>query len=156
MTIKITLSVKDDKRVWEQILRNMAGANDRGVVTGIFKGDISEYAHHNEFGAPNANIKKRPFMRNAFDKNQESYAKMFSDMWQDVTGPTHTRVTGWLTRIGIKARNDIIQTISKGGFHKNAPSTIASKGSSKPLVDTGDMQRAITFFVGNIKKILSK
>ncbi len=154
MTVKIGFTVKDDRTEWNRVLSNMAGANDQGVVTGIFKGDISEYAHHNEFGT--IHIPKRPFMRKAFDQNEDSYLEMFKTMWFQQVGGELKSVRTHLVRIGVKARNDIIKTISRGGFERNAPTTVAAKRSSKPLVDTGDMQRAITFFVGNTKNILKK
>jgi hypothetical protein len=36
---------------------------------------------------------------------------------------------------------------SKNGWAPNAPSTIAAKGSSRPLIDTGAMRKSITFVV---------
>ena len=156
MTVKIGFPVTEDLATWDAILSNADQVGNNAVVSGIFKGDISEYAHHNEFGAPRANIPKRPFMRNSFDQNRQKYEKMFADFYTLWSGGTRVNVLTSLVRIGVESRNDMIKTISRGGFRANAPSTVLAKRSSKPLVDTGDMQRASTFFVGSVAKVMNK
>ena len=49
--------------------------------------------------------------------------------------------------LGVKAEEIIQQAFETGGFGRwpaNKPSTIASKGSSAPLIDTGQLRRALT------------
>jgi hypothetical protein len=50
-----------------------------------------------------------------------------------------------LNRIGFIAAGFMKQNLSTGKWAANAESTIARKGSSKPLIDTGEMRRAITW-----------
>lgn len=45
---------------------------------------------------------------------------------------------------GLLAERSIRQTITKGDFRPNAQLTSELKGSSRPLVDTGDMRAAVT------------
>lgn len=51
------------------------------------------------------------------------------------------------TRIGLQGVAEIRRSIRAGEYEPNSAATIALKGSSKPLVDRGDLQRAITFEV---------
>jgi hypothetical protein len=37
----------------------------------------------------------------------------------------------------------------KNGWPENSPITIAAKGSDKPLIDTGELRKAITYVVGD-------
>jgi len=47
------------------------------------------------------------------------------------------------TRIGLDAERQIKEDITGGKFDKNSPITTAIKGSSRPLVDTGELFKAI-------------
>ena len=52
-----------------------------------------------------------------------------------------------LQRIGLWAQSEIQQRISDGIPPQNAPYTINKKGSSTPLVDTGQLRSSISFKV---------
>lgn len=54
-----------------------------------------------------------------------------------------------LAKAGVLAANSVKRflTDSENGLAPNAPSTIARKGSSTPLIDTGQLRRAITSVV---------
>jgi hypothetical protein len=52
-----------------------------------------------------------------------------------------------LPAAGLGAQEALRQTIGSGSFVGNAKSTIARKGSSMPLIDTGIMQASATFAV---------
>lgn len=45
--------------------------------------------------------------------------------------------------IGIVLQDEIQQQITKGNFVPNAPSTIKRKGSSRPLIDTGNLRQSV-------------
>jgi phage gpG-like protein len=52
-----------------------------------------------------------------------------------------------LTRMGIACEKAIQEAFRSSGFgtwRENAPSTIQRKGSSAPLIDTGQLRRSIT------------
>lgn len=46
-------------------------------------------------------------------------------------------------RVGLDAEREIKEDIAGGNFAKNSPITVAMKGSSRPLVDKGDLLKAI-------------
>ena len=43
---------------------------------------------------------------------------------------------------------DVIQeSITEGAWEPNAPSTVAKKKSSKPLIDTGRMRQSVNYII---------
>ena len=56
----------------------------------------------------------------------------------------HLKVGVALARLGIQAADDIRSEITSLSLPANSPVTIAIKGSSNPLIDTGEMRAAVT------------
>ncbi|MFN3506212.1 MAG: hypothetical protein ACK4ZU_01965 [Allorhizobium sp.] len=52
-----------------------------------------------------------------------------------------------LRKLGIKAQGDIQEEITSLQSPPNAPSTIAQKGSSNPLIETGELRASVAFKV---------
>jgi hypothetical protein len=52
-----------------------------------------------------------------------------------------------LSKLGIMAQGDIQGEITSLSTPPNAPSTIRRKGSSNPLIDSGEMRGAVTYKV---------
>lgn len=104
---------------------------------GIF---VAQVARYNEFGT--LNIPMRPFFRNAINKNiKKWYATLQNAINQNAT-PSKA-----LSIVGEVARADIIQSITDLRTPPNAESTIKSKKSTNPLIDTGLMRRSVTYKV---------
>lgn len=102
-----------------------------GRVDGV---DILDIAIWNHFGTQN--IPARPFMHDA----AINYADMIGAAMAHVAtkvqlGAATADVA--LATIGQMHQDQIAETIRSGNFTPNAPSTIARKGSSVPLVDEG-------------------
>lgn len=60
-----------------------------------------------------------------------------------------------LGRAGVIAANGVKEYITEHEFTPNSPVTIAKKGSSHPLIDSGQMRASITFMrqpIGSVKK----
>lgn len=111
-------------------------------------GDLSllEVAALHEFGAPDAGIPQRSFIRAGVDKNlpvirQTQHALAVQVMRGQATLPVA------LDRLGAKVAALLQNRIARGIDPPNAASTIARKGSSKPLVDTGQLKASITWKV---------
>lgn len=96
-----------------------------------------------EFGAPSRGIPPRPFFRNMIAQNSPQWPKAVGDLLKS-TG-YDAQKTLEMTGEGIKG--ELQQSIVSTNSPPNAPSTIAQKGSSKPLVDTGHMLNSIDFIV---------
>ena len=83
-------------------------------------------------------IPQRSFLRSTFDENQDNVISMYANrfnMTQSLLRAAED--TGDYLAMLVRAK------IDNGNFTPNAPSTIRSKGSSRPLIDTGRMQGSI-------------
>ena len=91
-------------------------------------------------------IPERPFMRNAMRNNSKKYIEaMRSSAAKLIEGKTTLRTV--MQKLGIVASGDIQKEITTLTTPANSPVTIALKGSSKPLIDTGEMRASVTFKV---------
>lgn len=146
MVTTVTMSGGDGlRRTLERIEKSLATASelDVGFLSGPSYPDgtpVAQVAADNEFGNPARGVPPRPFFRNMVDSRKNEIApelaielkKTDLDMAPalDATGMT---MEGWLR-----------QSIMATNAPPNSPATIARKGSSKPLVDTGLMIGSIS------------
>lgn len=121
------------------------------VKVGIIgDGDNAMIATIHEYGAPKAGIPERSFIRRTFanedviKQKKEMCAKLSK---QILAGKME--VGQALGLLGAFGANAVKRTIDDGeGVPPPLkPATIARKGSSRPLVDTGQMRNAITWEV---------
>lgn len=89
-------------------------------------------------------IPERPFMRNALRNNSRKYTAALAKSAQQILRG-EVAVSTVLSKLGIMAQGDIQQEITSLNSPPNSPVTIALKGSSKPLIDTGAMRQAVTW-----------
>jgi hypothetical protein len=116
-----------------------------GFPAGKVDGDIVSRAIWNHFGTSRG-IPSRPFLLNAMRKNRAKYlSAMKSAAKKILRGEEGTEMT--LRRLGILAQGDVQSEITDLRSPPNAPSTIKKKGSSNPLIDTGEMRQAVTYKV---------
>ena len=103
------------------------------------KGDVSvaQVAYWNEYGT--ATIPARPFFRNTIAEKQDEWADNAASILQHTDGDVGMA----LALIGDDVKGDIVKTIRNFREPENAPSTVKKKGFNKPLIDTGDLWRAI-------------
>lgn len=106
---------------------------------------VAEYMQVNNDGTQDGKIPARPFMDEAWARNVEKYGRHFDqgvDRIEKGTPPERV-----LMEAAVEAHNDIKRTILQGPWKDNEESTIARKGSSRPLVDTGAALQSVTFEV---------
>lgn len=137
-------SVVDRDLGFSKVLDDLSKLENVELEVGIFDGEVAEYAEFNELGT--SKIPARPWMSTAAAKNEPKYQQIAERQGKRIVDG-QTTVAAAASSIGIEARNDLIQSIQDGDWAPNAPATVKAKGSSRPLVDTGAMQRAITFRV---------
>lgn len=120
--------------------RTVAGYSKGRMVKGGI--NIAQYAAENEFGTKY--IPERSFIRSTFDDNLaslESFVVRQVGLVVDGSiGPIDM-----LKRIGLVMETNIKNTIRRIVSPPNSPRTIARKGSSKPLIDTGAMINSIRY-----------
>lgn len=113
---------------------------EAGFLEGVTYSDgmsVPMVASLNEFGT--YNIPPRPFFRNAINKNSDKWGKIF------LQGMQKQGARNAFGLLGERIRKDIVQSINDTNEPPNSPVTIARKGSSKPLVDTGLMRASVNY-----------
>lgn len=107
--------------------------------------DNVELAVIQEFGL---GVPERSFLRATFDKLKDRWFKFASRVMRLVAKGKIPLERG-LAIIGEKVKADVKRAITQGAGipPPNAPSTIARKGSSRPLVDTGRLVGSIDYEV---------
>ena len=104
---------------------------------------VIQVALWNELGTVNAPA--RPFIRGTVDNNEEKFQKqMESSVKKLAKGETAGKV---LNELGAFAKDLLQQEIKNGEFVPNAPSTIARKGSEKPLIDSGLLRQSANYVI---------
>jgi hypothetical protein len=130
-----------------------------GLPAGEADQDVINRAIWNEFGTRGGAsgggwggpIPERPFMRNAMRSNRDSYkaamkASAKTIVREIAAGKSAADAkTMALRKLGIKAQGDIQAEITSLSSPPNSPVTIALKGSSNPLIDSGELRAAITY-----------
>lgn len=112
-------------------------------VLGKGNSDVALYAAVNEYGREDGSIPARPFMRPAFQSRRVKGAmKSVQEYLRDKTS-----LNQMLNGIGRASVAAIVANINAHPPPPNAPSTIARKGSSGTLVDTGRMKQSITYSI---------
>jgi len=107
---------------------------------------VASVAMINEFGSESAGIPERPFMRTTYIENARKIEQTIDKL---VAKWFEGRISEALALkvIGQQITNMMKAKLRAGPWVPNAPSTIARKGSSKPLIDTGLMLKSIAFKV---------
>ena len=120
--------------------RTVAGfRRGRPVKGGV---NIAQYAAQNEFGTKD--IPERSFIRSSFDENLPMIESFVVRQVGFVIDGTIDPIE-MLKRIGLVMQSNITTKIRQIVTPPNSPRTIALKGSSKPLIDTGFMIAAIRY-----------
>tara|TARA_R110000787_G_scaffold129434_2_gene241262 strand:- start:1146 stop:1613 length:468 start_codon:yes stop_codon:yes gene_type:complete len=103
----------------------------------------------NEFGTTKAGknhdivIPERSFIRSTYNKNYKKVSRRFGQIAKSI-GDGNFRVTDKLRLIGVEQEAAIKKTMVDLKIPPNAASTIAKKGSSNPLIDTGETREKIS------------
>lgn len=145
------MSVTDRDLGWKAIKTEIARAKKMEVAVGILAGSsadgesIAEYAAYNEFGTKS--VPARPFMAMSFDENVSA---IDSDFLRQGGRLAAGKITAGqaLTIVGQKHASRIQNTITGRDISPRlSPRTVAVKGSTKTLVDTGAMVNAVQISV---------
>jgi hypothetical protein len=104
----------------------------------------AQIAAVHEFGSPENGIPERSFMRSAIAENRQSYVALNrQNLLQILHGKMKFQQA--LGQLGAMAQGNVQQKIVTGPFQALKQSTIDRKGSSKPLVDSGQMRQSVTW-----------
>lgn len=103
-----------------------------------------------EFGSEDGRIPRRSFIRDWEDEKAEEHKGQLRQAGKAVIDGKLDAERA-LGRLGVLYQADIQKRISDGIDPANAQSTIDRKGSSKPLIDTGQLRTSVTHKV-EVKK----
>lgn len=114
---------------------------DRSQIAGV---SVAQYAAYNEFGTDK--IPARSFMRTAIDENLKQIDSFVSEQYRHISEGTMT-IDQALGLIGQAVTGLIQRKIRQITQPPNAASTIKIKGSSKPLIDFGQMVQSVRYVI---------
>lgn len=132
---EIVIGIQEGSRTHVQVRRGRK--QDAGI-------NIAQYAAENEFGTDK--IPQRSFMRSTFDEKIGE----IEDIIDNELGLVIDRVQSLnkaFARIGLSIQGMVQMKIREIRSPPNSPVTIALKGSSKPLIDFGQMIASVRYVV---------
>jgi hypothetical protein len=144
--------LKDIDRGWRETIQKMAAAAQKPgahvtvgwpATAGQHAGSsmsVAEIAAQHEFGT--ARIPQRSMLRATVEIYEHKYTEALRKIGIGITAG-RIDLKGGLDLLGVMIKGDVQKRIAAGIMPPNAPSTIARKGSSTPLIDTGQMRNAI-------------
>jgi hypothetical protein len=158
------VSIKVIDRGYRKLLDTFAalGARKTVITVGVHEADgrephegaefgetVLDIATANEFGTDT--IPQRSFIRAWFDENRQKNAEAAKRLLQSVIQGKRTREDA-LNLLGQTFVGQVQRKIAQGIPPPNSPITVALKGSSKPLIDTGQLRTSITYAIdGKVK-----
>jgi hypothetical protein len=129
---------------------------DVGAQTVDGGATLAEIATRNELGVLGPPVSQhgdgkwfippRPFVRGFVDGKREQIVKIMEKLGGLVSGGKLKAETA-MARLGEYGQSGVKSYIRNGPFTPNADSTIARKGSSKPLIDTSVLKNSIRYQV---------
>jgi len=112
---------------------------------------LTEIGAVHEFGTLDGHIPQRSWLRSTFRRTDAARKQFTAELVKKVLKGSVSveRALGLLGAWAVaRVQETIVQRLTEGPENQaNAPSTIAAKGSSTPLVDTGQLKNAISFQV---------
>jgi phage gpG-like protein len=104
---------------------------------------IAEIATIHEFGAPEAGIPERSMLRANDFKNKKKYLQVINRLTTEVF-EGKMKPINVLEVVGLMVVSDVKNRIREGIEPALKPETIRRKGSSKPLIDTGQLVNSVS------------
>lgn len=123
------------------------GTVEVGIIDPGMHGDgpfnTAEIGFVHEFGSSDGRIPERSFIRSTLKSDRKDIIKLTKALLKKVLSGAMP-LNQALGLMGIDAADRISQKIVEIRTPPNSPQTIAKKGSSNPLVDTGQLKNSIT------------
>jgi len=147
---------KNDNSLFIAYEKNLQQFKDSVVKAGILAKDGSENHSEgitvfqigmiHEFGVPEKNIHRRSFIRVPIENNIKEITKLIENNHKLVSENAMSAKVA-LDRIGIKAQNTIKESFRNNDWKPLKRATVKRKGSSRPLIDTGQLIGSISYIV---------
>lgn len=140
----------------KQVMERAKQINQMQLVVGIPNNENSreesegitnaELAMIHEFGVPERGIPERSFMRSTASEESNNLGQLSKQVLNECLAGNISPCDAYAT-IGAYFQGRIVEKITDGEFEPNNENTVKRKGSSKPLIDTGQLRASITYEV---------
>ncbi len=104
---------------------------------------VAEIAAYNELGTSTSPA--RPFMKQSFENHEKELQASCDQVYKTLSNGGTTGDA--LAQLGVYLKGLVQDEIVNGGFEPNAAATIERKGSSTPLIDSGNMRQSVNYMV---------
>jgi hypothetical protein len=147
------IEVKDEDHGYRELVKRVFGLHteariDVGILEDEAHGDdaitMLELGTIHEFGTDT--IPERSFIRAWFDEEEPELRIKFAELMKSVVEGKRTK-DEILELMGLYCVGRIQARMSEGVPPPNAPSTVARKHSSTPLIDTGILRSSVSYRV---------
>lgn len=149
------IKFRDSDPGFKKAIRKI-GTGKSVVKIGIFSkesgSELVLIASVHEFGTDKAGknnsviIPERSFLRSTVDENKQAIIRIIEKNKTAIVKGKKTKKQV-LDEIGLFVVGEVQEKIAKGIDPANATSTVAAKGSSVPLIDTGRLRQSIIHIV---------
>lgn len=152
------MTVTSRDRGYNALVKRAIGMHPVTIAAGILAKDgesakkgtdaltLIQVAVWNEFGTSDERVPERSFIRAWFDEQEPDLRAKLTILMRQVVAGKLTREQA-LDQMGLYCVGAIQKRMAEGVGPANAPSTVKAKGSSTPLVDTGQLRSSISFEV---------
>lgn len=149
-------SVRDVDHGYASLLKRVFGFKKPRIDVGILEAaggkeheggegtSVLDVGVWNEFGTNR--IPARSFVRAWFDQAEGKMREELAKLARTVVAGARTKEQ-LLELLGLQAAGGMQARIAEGISPANAPSTVARKGSSKPLVEKGQLRSSLSYRV---------
>lgn len=103
-------------------------------------------------GSPIKGIPARPVLEPAINEHKERISASFKEIYAATAVNNQSERERAIHRTGLIAQNACREwfTNPKNNWSPNNPATIRRKGSDRPLIDTGELRKSITYVVRDV------
>lgn len=100
-------------------------------------------------GSPIRNIPPRPVIKPALKNSKDDINRYRMRILKSAVRGEFNEARDDMERLGLKAQKVCRNWFDnpENGWAPNSPATIARKGSDRPLIDTGELRKSITYVV---------
>ena len=153
--LSVSVSLKEKKpNFLKKVMERAIGFTEKGVAAGFPRGRLNAPHYDNKESIIDVAIKNNYGLgvpqRDFMTPSSKKWMKFFTESLDQVKEGINTgkiEPEKFLAAMGQKGADIISKEIILLDTPPNSPYTIAKKGSSNPLVDTGDMARSTTWEV---------
>ena len=141
------------------LLRRLAAVAQRDVLVGVPAGEArddgptnAEIGYQNEFGSPANNIPARPHLLPGVAAVQDKAAAKLTQAADAAATGRPSDAERHLHAAGLLAQNSVRRTLTTTAYRPLSERTLAARRArgrtgTKPLIDTGQYRRSITYVV---------